>query len=78
MIKRPAEPRPYLPRLDPEVDEAIQKHNIHLPTDPYWWDIVDKMFDIGQYHIAGLAQPCCSDFERFCYGIAPSPDQRPS
>lgn len=51
-----AEPRPYLPRLDPEVDEAIQKHNIHLPTDPYWWDIVDKMFDIGQYHIAGLAQ----------------------
>lgn len=51
-----AEPRPYLPRLDSEVDEAIQKYNIHLPTDPYWWDIVDKMFDIGQYHIASLAQ----------------------
>jgi len=51
-----AEPRPYLPRLDPEVDEALQKFNVHLPTDPYWWDVVDKMFDLGQYHVASLAQ----------------------
>lgn len=51
-----AEPRPYLPRLDPEVDEALQKFNVHLPADPFWWDIVDKMFDLGQYHVAGLAQ----------------------
>ncbi len=51
-----AEARPYLPRLDPEVDEALSKYNVHLPSDPYWWDIVDKMFEIGQYHIAGLAQ----------------------
>ncbi len=51
-----AEPRPYLPRLDPEVDEALQKFNVHLPSDPYWWDIVDKMFDLGQYHVAALAQ----------------------
>jgi len=51
-----AEPRPYLPRLDHEIDDALQKFNVHLPTDPYWWDIVDKMFDLGQYHISGLAQ----------------------
>ena len=51
-----AEARPYLPRLEGDVDEAIQKYNIHLPTDPYWWDVVDKMFDIGQYHVANLAQ----------------------
>lgn len=51
-----AEARPYLPRLESEVDEAIQKYNIHLPADPYWWDVVDKMYDIGQYHIASLAQ----------------------
>lgn len=51
-----AEPRPYLPRLEPAVDEALQKFNVHLPTDPYWWDIVDKMFDLGQYHIAQIAQ----------------------
>lgn len=51
-----AEPRPYLPRLEAEVDEAIHKFNVHLPSDPYWWDVVDKMFDLGQYHIAQLAQ----------------------
>ncbi|MEZ5815330.1 MAG: type IV secretion protein IcmB [Alphaproteobacteria bacterium] len=51
-----AEPRPYLPRLEAEVDEALLKFNVHLPADPYWWDIVDKMFDLGQYHIANLAQ----------------------
>lgn len=51
-----AEPRPYLPRLDATIDEALVKHGIHLPADPYWWDIVDRMFDIGEYHIANLAQ----------------------
>lgn len=29
-----AEPKPYLPRLDAEVDEAISKYNIHLPAAP--------------------------------------------
>lgn len=51
-----AEPRPYLPRLDHAVDEAITKHNLHLPSDPYWWDVVDRMFDLGETHIAMLAQ----------------------
>jgi intracellular multiplication protein IcmB len=51
-----AEARPYLPRLEPAVDEALQKFNVHLPTDPYWWDIVDKMFELEQYHIANIAQ----------------------
>ncbi|PZP55068.1 MAG: type IV secretion protein IcmB [Micavibrio aeruginosavorus] len=51
-----AEPRPYLPRLDANIDEAIVKYGIHLPADPYWWDVVDRMFEIGQYRIANLAQ----------------------
>jgi intracellular multiplication protein IcmB len=51
-----AEPRPYLPRLDKEIDEALKKFNIHLPEDPYWWDIVDKFYDLDQYHYANLAQ----------------------
>ncbi len=51
-----AEPRPYLPRLESDVDEALQKFNVHLPADPYWWDIVDKMYELEQYHIANIAQ----------------------
>jgi intracellular multiplication protein IcmB len=51
-----AEPRPYLPRVDADIDEALQKHNIHLPSDPYWWDVVDKFFDVGDTRMANLAQ----------------------
>lgn len=51
-----AEPRAYLPYLDREVDEAIAAYNIHLPRDPYWWDVVDVMFDLGLIHEAQLAQ----------------------
>jgi intracellular multiplication protein IcmB len=51
-----AEPKPYLPRLDAEVDEAISKYNIHLPADPYWWDVVERLFDAGDSRSAILAQ----------------------
>ncbi len=51
-----SEPRPYLVRIEPDVDEAISKHNIHLPQDPYWWDVVDALFDKGEFHLATLAQ----------------------
>lgn len=51
-----AEARPYLPRVDLEIDEAIKKYNVHLPQDPYWWDVVDEFFDREIYHLANLAQ----------------------
>jgi len=51
-----AEPRPYLPRLDGNIDDIIQKFNIHLPTDPYWWDVVENLFDRGLYLDAIRAQ----------------------
>lgn len=51
-----AEPRPYLPRLDAEIDEALQRYNVHLPTDPYWWDVVDRMFDLDEIELAIEAQ----------------------
>lgn len=51
-----AEARPYLPRLEMEIDAAIQKHNVHLPSDPFWWDIVDKMFELELPTLANVAQ----------------------
>lgn len=51
-----AEPRGYLPRIDSEVDDTIRIYNIHLPKNPYWWDVVDKMYELELYHIAALAQ----------------------
>lgn len=51
-----AEPRPYLPRLDNEVDEALKKYNIHLPKEPFWWDVVDQFFSRDLFYLANLAQ----------------------
>ena len=51
-----SEARGYLPRLDSDVDDAIRRHNIHLPADPYWWDVVDRLFDCGETDIAVKAQ----------------------
>lgn len=51
-----AEPRPYLPRLDAHIDETMQKYKIHLPSDPYWWDVVDRLFDVGEINMAIRAQ----------------------
>lgn len=50
------EPRPYLQHVEPEVDEAIRTYNLHLPVDPYWWDVVDALYDQGAYHEAIMAQ----------------------
>jgi len=51
-----AEPRPYLPRVNREVDDALRQHNIALQPDAYWWDVVDVLFDKGLFHEAMLAQ----------------------
>lgn len=51
-----SEPRPYLMNVEPDVDEMLRKYNIHLPVDPYWWDVVDALYDVGAYHECMLAQ----------------------
>ncbi len=51
-----AEPRPYLPRIDQTVDEALRKHEINLPPSAYWWDVVDILFDKNLQFEASLAQ----------------------
>jgi intracellular multiplication protein IcmB len=51
-----AEPRPYLPRIDQAVDDALRKHEVTLPARAYWWDVVDILFDKGLTLEAGLAQ----------------------
>ncbi len=51
-----AEARPYLQNVEEDVDEALKKHNLHLPVDPYWWDVVDALYDVGSYHECTLAQ----------------------
>jgi len=51
-----SEPRPYLMNVEQEVDEVLRKYNIHLPVDPYWWDVVDALYEVGAYHECMMAQ----------------------
>lgn len=51
-----AEPRPYLQGVDREVDKALRQFNVKLPDEPYWWDVVDQLFELGQTHYASMAQ----------------------
>ncbi len=51
-----AEPRPYLPNVVAEIDQAIRSFNLKLPEEPYWWDVVDAFHEVGQHHLAASAQ----------------------
>ncbi len=51
-----AEPRPYLPRIDAELDKVLAENNIKPASGAYWWDVVDLLFDRGLAYEAGLAQ----------------------
>jgi len=47
----------YRRGVDPEVDRAIEVHNIALHDDsPYWRDVVNALCDIGDYRLAERAQ----------------------
>jgi intracellular multiplication protein IcmB len=51
-----AEARPYLELVEVRVDDAIKKLNLVLPPEPYWWEVVDALFDAGAKFEAMLAQ----------------------
>lgn len=47
--------RPYA-RIDREIDALIDQYAIHWDAHSTWWEIVDKLFAIGEIHGAMLAQ----------------------
>jgi intracellular multiplication protein IcmB len=51
-----SEPRPYITRIDTQVDEAVLEHRIEVGVDTTWWDIVDGLFEANDIHHAQLAQ----------------------
>jgi intracellular multiplication protein IcmB len=49
--------KPYRPGLEPDVDRALQRHQIQLDEHaPYWRDVVNALCDRGDYHLAERAQ----------------------
>ncbi len=53
---RQGNPRQYSPGESTLVDEALLKRGITLDQGATWWSIVDKMFEMGDIHVASVAQ----------------------
>jgi intracellular multiplication protein IcmB len=51
-----AEPRPYISRIDSEIDNAIIDHKIPVNEETTWWDLVDALFAVEDYRLANQAQ----------------------
>lgn len=49
-------PNYYEPGVDLKVDKAIREHDIRVNDETTWWSLTDRLFDLGLYVIASLAQ----------------------
>ncbi|AUH51491.1 hypothetical protein CXB49_12005 [Chromobacterium sp. ATCC 53434] len=49
-------PKKYQPRRNQEVDEALQRNNLHPDEGASWWSIVDMLFERGEIRCATVAQ----------------------
>ena len=49
-------PKQYTPGTEHMVDEAVAAHGIHVDHETRWWDLVDAFFDLGDIHMATVAQ----------------------
>ena len=51
-----SEPRPYISRIDPEIDTAVLDAKVRTDEETTWWDIVDRLFEAGNIRLAMQAQ----------------------
>ena len=49
-------PKQYTYGTEHLVDDAIAKHGIRVDHETRWWDLVDAFFDLGDLHMATVAQ----------------------
>ncbi len=67
-------PQNYIPGLDQEVDEAIERARVEIRQATKWWDIVDALFDAGDIYGAQRAQRYAVPTLDIAIGIAATPD----
>lgn len=52
-------PNPYEAGVNPEVDRVLQELDIEIEEDASWWDVQEKLFDLGRYKESTIAQRYC-------------------
>lgn len=50
------QPNLYEPGYSKPVDEALSAHGIGTDENTSWWQVVDSLFEVADYHNAGIAQ----------------------
>jgi intracellular multiplication protein IcmB len=50
------EPNIYERGYSKLVDAALEKFDIRMPDGATWWQVVDRLFEVGDTHSAGIAQ----------------------
>ena len=51
-----SEPRPYITRIDAEIDDALLEGRIRTDDETTWWDVVDRLYEVENIHLAIKAQ----------------------
>ena len=50
------DPKLYAAGVEPEVDEVLRRHAIHVDQRSIWWEVVDDLFHRDELRAAQLAQ----------------------
>jgi intracellular multiplication protein IcmB len=66
---RSGQPKEYIKNRNAEVDAALLKYNINAQNWS-WWKVVDTLFDLGEKHVAGIAQRYAVPLLEECVSIA--------
>lgn len=46
----------YSPGINPDIDEAVRRSNIHVDGRSTWWEVVDELFKADEVRAALIAQ----------------------
>jgi len=66
---RSGSPKHYSRHRSPQVDKALDQYNLNAEGWT-WWDVVDKLFDVGEKHVASMAQRYAVPLLEECVSIA--------
>lgn len=65
------EPKKYIPNLSKKVDEILHTYGVDAKGDDMsWWEVVDKLFELGHKHEAAQAQKYAVPLLEECVDIA--------
>lgn len=66
---RSGHPKAYIKNRNKIVDDTLAKYNV-VPENWSWWKVVDTLFELGERHVASIAQRYAVPLLEECVSIA--------